>query len=267
MKIILFTNARDEKHIKEWVAHHLNLGFDFIHIFDHKSIDPIKDSFKTNPKLKIARIDNKCKDFKITLMMNAMKIAVKDSYDWVLYLDADEFLVLNKYNNVHDFINEYKDYNQVSVNWQLFGTSYLSKEPDGMILDNYLRCSLFVDKHVKSFVRPESVLGATTPHTYNTKDMSKSINSYTMKRLNNELPYFCPLGNKSYYEVSAYIAHYTFQAYDVYTSRKINFPRDDDNTYREYFTEDKIHLLHNDIVNISIRDKYSDKNAELIDIL
>jgi hypothetical protein len=34
MSTILFTNARDEKHIKEWIAHHLNLGFNQIQIYN-----------------------------------------------------------------------------------------------------------------------------------------------------------------------------------------------------------------------------------------
>ena len=44
-KVILFTNARDELKLKEWVAHHLLLGFDFIYIFDHKSKIPLKGQF------------------------------------------------------------------------------------------------------------------------------------------------------------------------------------------------------------------------------
>ena len=43
--IVLFTNARDEKNIKEWAIHHLLLGFDYICIFDHKSKIPIKNIF------------------------------------------------------------------------------------------------------------------------------------------------------------------------------------------------------------------------------
>ena len=35
--VILFTNARNEKNIKEWAAHHLLIGFSAICIFDHKS--------------------------------------------------------------------------------------------------------------------------------------------------------------------------------------------------------------------------------------
>ena len=48
-RTILFTNARNEKNIVEWTAHHLNLGFDFIYILDHNSDIPIVDLFKNKP--------------------------------------------------------------------------------------------------------------------------------------------------------------------------------------------------------------------------
>ena len=34
-KVVLFANVRDEPNIKEWITHHLLLGFDCIYIFDH----------------------------------------------------------------------------------------------------------------------------------------------------------------------------------------------------------------------------------------
>ena len=45
---ILFTNARDEPNISEWVAHHLLLGFDKIIVFDHLSTVPISSMIKSN---------------------------------------------------------------------------------------------------------------------------------------------------------------------------------------------------------------------------
>jgi len=42
-KVILFTNARDELCIKEWIAHHLLLGFNLIYIFDHMSKNPLAE--------------------------------------------------------------------------------------------------------------------------------------------------------------------------------------------------------------------------------
>ena len=269
MKIILFTNARDETHIKEWVAHHLNLGFDFIHIFDHKSKQPINKLFKPNPKLRIQRIDYSTTSFKTTLMMKAKEISVKETYDWMLYLDADEFLVLNNYTTVHELMYTFNKFNQVGINWIMFGSNYLDKEPDGMILENYTRCKRKMENEMKTFVKPNSIIDCVNPHFYITNNMNLSINGITRMKLNRDNPALYPLSNKSHTNVPVYIAHYVYQSYDVYISRKVNLPRDDGNcnVYRPVICKEIIHVRCNDIINIEVRDKYSEKNAELIKTL
>jgi len=266
MKVILFTNARDEKHIQEWVAHHLNLGFDFIHIFDHKSKDPIKDRFKLNEKLKIARIDYTVELFKETLMMKAKELA--KTYDWMLYLDADEFLVLNQHNTVHELLETYQEYNQVGFNWLVFGSNYLTTEPDGMILENYVRCNSKLNMRIKTFVRPTSIISTKSPHAYQTRDMKISINGITRTELIKDSPYHYPLPDYQYKDAIAYVAHYMYQSYDIYTSRKVALPRDDYGSGKEFrptISEDELHnSKDNSVINTSIRDKYCEKNAELI---
>jgi hypothetical protein len=266
MIVILFTNARDEKHIKEWVAHHLNLGFDYIYIFDHKSIEPIKTQFKPNPKLTIKRIDYNIELLKESLMMKAKEIA--KSYDWMLYLDADEFLVLNQHNTVHELLETYEIYNQVGFNWLVFGSNYLTNEPDGMIIENYIRCNSKLNMRIKTFVRPESIVSTKSPHAYMTKNMKISINGITKKPLIADHPYHYPLPNILYTDTPAYIAHYMYQSYDIYTSRKIALPRDDygsGNAYRPTITEDELHnSKDNQIINTLVRDKYCEKNDKLI---
>jgi hypothetical protein len=266
MKIILFTNARDEKHIKEWVAHHLNLGFDYIYIFDHKSIEPIKNQFKPNPKLNIQRIDYTIEFLKESLMIKAKELA--KSYDWMLYLDADEFLVLNQHSTVHELLATYEIYNQVGFNWLVFGSNYLTNEPDGMILENYIRCNPKLNMRIKSFVRPESVVSTKSPHAYITKNMKISINGITRKALISEHPYHYPLPDTLYTDTTAYVAHYMYQSYDIYNSRKVALPRDDygsGNAYRPTITEEDLHNSNdNQSINTTVRDRYCEKNAELI---
>ena len=59
-KVVLFTNARDEQNIKEWVVHHLLLGFDCIYIFDHLSVVPLEEElYNFDPRVTTIRISNK----------------------------------------------------------------------------------------------------------------------------------------------------------------------------------------------------------------
>ena len=264
MKIILFTNARDEKHIKEWVAHHLNLGFDFIHIFDHKSIEPIIDIFKPNKKLSIERIDN-TGNIKGTCMKNAVILA--KGYDWMLYLDADEFLVLNNHTTIKEFILSYKNVNQIILNWVFFGSNYLSTEPQGMILENYIRCHANINKHVKSLVKPNTVIDIYNAHVYKTDDLKKSMSCYNCIPINIKEPWFISIPDKSYSDIPAYVAHYVNQAYDKYKERRLSRKRDDGSPITRIYSEEELHNIDNTLINTTVRDKYCDKNAELIKVL
>lgn len=96
-KVGLFCNARDEKNIKEWAAHHLLIGIDIIIIFDHKSIIPLDKIFANfDSRVKIIRVNINNKNIKKILMNHATKIAKQLVLDWFIYLDADEFIILNK---------------------------------------------------------------------------------------------------------------------------------------------------------------------------
>jgi len=107
-KTILFTNARDEKNILEWVVHHLNLGFTHIFLTDHRSSVPISSILRKLPReqITIVREDNEIQ--KANLMEKAIGFAKKQKYDWMIYLDADEFLFLVHDNHVSDFLRNYQ---------------------------------------------------------------------------------------------------------------------------------------------------------------
>jgi hypothetical protein len=264
MKVILFTNARDEKHIKEWVAHHLNLGFDFIYIFDHKSLEPIEAQFKQNPKIKIERID-KLENIKNTCMKKAVILA--KGYDWMIYLDADEFLVLNNHTTIQEFILSYNDINQIILNWVFFGSNFLSTEPQGMMLENYIRCHAGINKHVKSLVRPNTVIDIYNAHVYKTNNPNKSRSCYNSIQMDIKEPWFISIPNKSYCDIPAYVAHYVNQAYNKYKERRLSRQRDDGTPITRIYTEQELHNIDNTLINTTVRDKYCQQNAELIKTL
>jgi hypothetical protein len=266
MKVILFTNARDENHIKEWVAYHFNLGFSFIHIFDHKSIVPIESLFKPNDKLRIKKLNiDSC--IKSVCLERAINIAKSEKYDWMMYLDADEFLVLNNHTTIQEFIESYKDVNQIAINWVMFGSNFLFNDPPGLLIENYIRCNSSINMHVKPIGKVSSIKKFENPHVYMTSNMNKSVYSYDKKTMNKPDPWWYKIPDKTYIDLSVYIAHYSNQCYSSYRHRRLSRPRDDGTKLILQYSEEDLHLLDNDLINTNIRDRYAEQTKELMNEL
>ena len=232
LKVMLFTNARDESHIKEWACHHLLLGFDIVYIFDHKSISPIKNEF-VNFKNRV--VVERCEmelPVKLPLMQRAADIAKSAGAHWFIYLDADEFLILNSYPNVKRMILNFPFAQSIALNWLYFGTNFHVKEPPGLILENYTKSELLLDKHVKTFVKTRFVASSENPHYYRMRESCRllSINHQLMDKNSLAINYNNMI---EYSKTPAYIAHYAIQSEETYIKRKINLPADDGSGVRE----------------------------------
>jgi Glycosyl transferase family 2 len=261
MKTILFTNARDEHSILEWSIHHINLGFTAIYIYDHKSVNPINLILNGLENVIVNRIDSD-DIIKINLIKEAVKYSNENNYDWMLYLDADEFLALPLYKNVNHFLDNYKEFDQICINWVLFGSNYLTDRPLDTILESYIRSTGYFDKHIKCFVKPNIVVNVINPHYYIIKDQNNSTGIFYNKQDSDELAH-CSINDNIPLEMThAYIAHYIYQAYNVFTNRKIDRKRDDNNESFGvcHFDEKILHTHYNDIITTNMRDLYNNTN-------
>jgi len=259
-KTILFTNARDEKNIREWVAHHLLIGFNLIYIFDHKSKFPLSQELNIFKKGVIVERCELEGAIKMKLMMKAAQIASGAGADWMLYLDADEFLILNAFQNVKQLLTHYLFADSVAINWLMFGTNYHKKEPEtGLVIENYTKSDLTLDKHVKTFVRPSQVVNAITPHYFVISEPARMV-SINMRPMCDSKSF--NEWNLTYNKCSAFVAHYVFQSEESYINRKINLPRDDNNVFRQM--EENIHGKHNEIENLSVKNKYAERISILL---
>jgi hypothetical protein len=273
-KVVLFTNVRDEQNMYEWVAHHLLLGFDAIYIYDHKSMIPLEGQFdnfnKNGEKVFVTRceLDGGIKDLLITKAAECARII---NADWMLYLDADEFFVINydKINNVKEILKLYPHADSVSFNWLCFGTNYQIKQPKGLIIDNFTKSQLTLNNSLKTFIRPNEFLSPNA-HRSEVKNINNAYHGNGTCFNVDQHPHLMNrhyTNEKKYYETLAYIAHYYVQSEEVYMKRKINTPRDDWGTNRDVnltffgkkITNDfTIHSECNDVENISVKNKYSE---------
>ena len=262
-KTILFTNARDEKNMKELVTHHLLLGFDVIYIFDHKSLIPLSHVFHNfSKKVIIERVelDN---PVKLPLMRRAVNVAKRLGVDWMLYLDADEFLVLNNYVGVKQLLQNYNFAHSLGINWLMFGSNHHKKDPPGLLIENYTKSMQTIDQHVKTFVRPKYVRSITNPHYYKMVFLNRSF-SINMKSMPNT-PF--NVWSTDYKNAPAFIAHYVHQSEESYINRKIKLPMDShtSNSFRMF--DHHMHNLYNDVDNFLVRDKYAGKIKHLLNTI
>lgn len=261
-KVMLFTNARNEKNMKEWASHHLLIGFDIIVIFDHKSEMPLKQVFSNFDKRVRVITCNLENPIKITLMKKANIIAKLFKVDWFIYLDADEFIILNKFMGVKKMLNYFPFAHSLSLNWLMFGTNNLTKDPSGLIIENFTKSDDQLDRHVKTFVRPSEILSAVNPHYYNMKHQECMFN-IDRNRMNPELGLAFHHSSLSFNQVPAFIAHYIYQSEETYLRRKINIPQDDTGDMRS--RNEKIHNLHNKVTNEIAKTKYTATIKKFLD--
>jgi hypothetical protein len=243
--VILFANARDEKNIKEWAAHHLLIGFTFVYIFDHKSKLPLTEVFKNFDKRVLIERCELDGPPKIPLMKKASEIAATFRADWFIYLDADEFIILNKFRGVKDMLNHYHFTDSLALNWLVFGTNNHIKDPEGLIIENYTKSDATLNQHVKTFVRPTQVAtgGPMSPHSYHIVNPSRMF-AITGELMANKV--FNPT-NKEFWKTPAFIAHYIYQSEETYKKRKLVLPSDDNGNFRK--EENNIHTRHNELDN------------------
>lgn len=176
--------------------------------------------------------------------------------DWFIYLDADEFIILNNnFIGVKQLLNNYKGAESLALNWLMFGSNNLIKEPDGLILDNYTKSDLILNKHVKSFVRPYAAINATNPHFYNVLNKSRML--ALNKVLDGSEQYSFNTWDIPYHKASAFIAHYLYQSEETYINRKVNLPADDTGNKRGNMGS-QIHAFHNDYDNFYPKMKYAE---------
>uniref|UniRef100_A0A6C0DKS8 Glycosyltransferase family 92 protein n=1 Tax=viral metagenome TaxID=1070528 RepID=A0A6C0DKS8_9ZZZZ len=265
-RVCLFTNARDETHIKEWAAHHLLIGFTKIIIFDHKSKLPLSNVFSNfDKRVEIVNVSHMENPIKMKLMNMALEIARKMNMDWMIYLDADEFLVIhNNYKGVKHLLSRFNFASALAVNWLMFGSNYLEKEPEGLIMDNYTKSELYLNEHVKTFVRPTHAVNAINPHYYIMTN-TKNIFGTNKKKLEEN---FYKNDNKTrFYESPAYIAHYLNQSEETFIKRKINLPSDDTGTNRNFNIHQikEIHNQYNDGENTQPKIKYANQIKQFLE--
>ena len=161
MKIGITSIQRNRgKWLKEWILFHRLVGVTNFYIYLHKCTDNSREIVSELSKrinIQFFELDGD--------IFRPQLAAFKHSYDnfghevdWMAFIDGDEFLYPAVENNLSDVLKlySYQKMSALGVYWRCFGSNGHVKDPDGLIIEDYVMRSsdeFSGNRHIKSIVK------------------------------------------------------------------------------------------------------------------
>ena len=143
-KIALVCIAKDEDYyIEEWLEYNHKLGFDHIFLYENNWKCNIEKSYLT-------KIEWPGEVQQLPAYNNFIE-TYKNQYDYAAFFDCDEFLVLKKHKDIHEFVKEYGNRN-IAINWQKYGSGGKLKREENSLLKQFTKRQKGVNEHIKSIL-------------------------------------------------------------------------------------------------------------------
>jgi len=219
MKVcIICISKNEDNYINEWINYHLNLGFDNIIICNNDN------EYKEINIDKVINLNySKVNPIQVKAYTNTFN-KYKDKYDWILFIDCDEFVVLeDKYKNIKDFLSDliFKNADIIRLHWKIFsGGSNID-----VIDNNYEVMNRFTEHfpmwqeiYGKSFIRTAASnydKGSIYGHGYFSDDSLNVVNALGEKCLNE-----WAIVDKIPIHKNAWINHYPTKTIGEYIRQK-----------------------------------------------
>ncbi len=176
----------DAIYLKEWVDFHLHQGVQHIYIYDNFSSDHPEITLKEHIRkgyVEIIKwnIDHKTHDEWLNCQCEAYNdcaLKKKDAVKWCAFIDTDEFLFCPSGQKLTQFLKEFEPYQEVAVNWLVYGTSNVKKVHPGKMTQELLyRTKTDMLNDCKCIVRLKDAIKSYSPHYFLIKDHKLFVNA------------------------------------------------------------------------------------------
>lgn len=126
----------EENYIKEWIDHYFNIGFDKIFVCDNNDIgnDSMYDIIKELNNENVIYSNWQGKQFCQVECYTKLYADYKNSFDWILFCDIDEFLEFkDKSQDIKTFLSNpiFENAGEVRFCWQIYDDNGLLDVFDG----------------------------------------------------------------------------------------------------------------------------------------
>lgn len=136
----------EDRYMEEWLSYHRKLGFNHFFIYENDWRCPL-----VAPDITKIPWDGKVKQIPAYRDFIANR---KSGFEFAMFMDVDEFLVLHEHSTIHQFAKTYRRFPAVGISWALFGDSGKTGVVNGHygLVDRFVYRSARPQQHVKSLV-------------------------------------------------------------------------------------------------------------------
>ena len=167
----------ENKYLNEWIEHYKKLGFSLIYIFDNNDINGEDPKDIISDKIVFINSDYRGKHDKFYQPECYTKFynENKHLYDWILFCDIDEFLILENYNTIEEFIlsnNEFNNYDAIAICWKIYDDNNLIYYENKPVMERFTHPSETTTNNtqIKSLIKCQNKYLSICAHgAYNIK--------------------------------------------------------------------------------------------------
>ena len=146
----------EDYYLEEWLDYNHKLGFDHIFLFQNDWRTDVERPFLTK---------GICDGRSVQVPLFNHFLKDNTEYDWIAFIDCDEFIVLKKHNNIKELIEEYKDRtNIIGLNWFMYGNLGIEKREGDSLIKMFPMRSQQPNEHIKVIVNKSIGPCMTLPH-------------------------------------------------------------------------------------------------------
>ncbi len=152
MRTAICTCIKDEAlYLREWIEWHLSAGFDHIFLFEDNGSESHADIVKDFPDNVTLQSINVVKDEPITVERRQRQMyhyclrTLKGKYDWLAFIDVDEYVEFEDGWNLERLLSEHKDYPGIMLSWMLYGANGRVERPTGGVIESYPKADVTND--------------------------------------------------------------------------------------------------------------------------
>ena len=131
--------VKDEDYLQEWVEYHRIVGVDHFYLYANDG-DPVQSSLRKQIEdgaVTTIFFPGHGKEVLLGAYSHCLKHFGSQSR-WIAFIDADEFLVPIKCDDVRILLKNYESFGGLAVSWLVFGSSYHILKPRELQIESYV---------------------------------------------------------------------------------------------------------------------------------